>query len=158
MDVLHIERLLYYRRCLFLVLELDVSQSLISHLWVLRYMYITWKLQVVQGHSAYQKTPLLSETFLVWFRVAWEIWLESYVPRLASVIPSQHCVQILQTCTYIAIWCTTIYDNKTHVTFDCILHTKQWGLLTTMRRFIRKKLASYTTCWSVFPINHVRWY
>ena len=29
---------------------------------------------------------ILSETFLVWFRVAWEIRLESYGPRQGSVI------------------------------------------------------------------------
>ena len=38
------------------------------------------------GHFTYWTTAKLSETFFVWFRVAWEIWLESYGPRQASVI------------------------------------------------------------------------
>ena len=42
------------------------------------------KLQVVR--SAYRTVALLSKTFLVWFRVSWEIQLESYGPRHASVI------------------------------------------------------------------------
>ena len=37
----------------------------------------------------------------------------------------QHFVHILQAYTYIAIWCTTIHDSKTHVPYDCILHTKR---------------------------------
>ena len=36
----------------------------------------------------------------------------------------QHCVCMLQAHTYIAIWCATTHDNKTHVPYDCILHTK----------------------------------
>ena len=56
----------------------------INHLCILT--RITWKLQVVHGHSAYRTTALLLGTFLVWLRVAWEIWLESYNPRHASVI------------------------------------------------------------------------
>ena len=27
----------------------------------------------------------------------------------------EHCVCILQACTYIAIWCAAMHDNKTHV-------------------------------------------
>ena len=46
---------------------------------------ITWKLQVMYGHSSCQMTALLSETFLVCFRVAWEIQLENYGPRHASI-------------------------------------------------------------------------
>ena len=42
---------------------------------------ITWKLQVVYGHSAYWMTALVSKTFLVWFRAAWQIQLKSYDPR-----------------------------------------------------------------------------
>ena len=38
----------------------------------------------------------------------------------------QNCVYILQALIYIAIWCATTHDNKTHVPYDCILHTKWW--------------------------------
>ena len=88
MDILHIDWLLNYRICLFSVLELDVRYSWwvmapnahcslfpISHLCV--FTCITWKLQVICECSAYQMTALLSETFFMWFRAAWEIWLES---------------------------------------------------------------------------------
>ena len=138
MDVLHIEWLLYYWRCLFSVLQLKVryewwvmvpkmhcSPFLISHLCALT--RITWKLWVVYGCCAYQMTTILLETFNVWFRVAWEILLESYGPQTRigrSLI--QNCVLILQAHTYIGIWSVTTHDNKTHTPYDCILHTKWW--------------------------------
>ena len=52
--------------------------------------------------------------FLVCFRVAWEIRLESYDPRHSSY-------------SKIAVWCAAMHDNKTHVPYDCILHTN-WQL------------------------------
>ena len=55
---------------------------LVCHLCILT--CITWKLQVIYEHSTYQTTVPLSKTFLLWFRVAWEIWLESYDPRHVS--------------------------------------------------------------------------
>ena len=58
------------------------SLFLICHLCVL--LHITWKLQVVCGHSAYQMTALLPNTFLVCFRVAWETRLAKYSPWHAS--------------------------------------------------------------------------
>ena len=143
-DVIHIEWLLYSRRCLFSVLELDVRHDwwvmapsthcsffLISHLCVLT--HITRKLQVMYGRSAYQMTVLLSETFLVWFRVAREIQLlKNYIYR--ELQPQTHIghslmqiVCILQAHIYIAIWQTTTHDNKTHIPNDCLLHTK-WQL------------------------------
>ena len=36
-----------------------------------------------------------------------------------------HGVCILQTCTYTVLQCTSTHDNKTHVAYDCTLHTKQ---------------------------------
>ena len=90
----HIERQLYYRKCLFwgvraaCKIQLATFGSihssqflLIQHLCVLP--RISWKLLVICGGSAYWTTALLSEIFLVWFRVAREIWLESYGPRHA---------------------------------------------------------------------------
>ena len=38
---------------------------------------------------------------------------------------TQHCVLILQARKYIAIWCATTHDSKTHVPYVCILHTKR---------------------------------
>ena len=99
MDVPHIKWLLYYRRYLFSVLDLDVRYNWqvlapkmhhslfpISHLCILT--CITWKLPVIYECCAYQMTALLMETFVVWFRVVWGIWLYSYGPRHASVILS----------------------------------------------------------------------
>ena len=37
----------------------------------------------------------------------------------------QHCVCILQVHIYIILWYATMPDNKTHVPYDCILHTKR---------------------------------
>ena len=37
----------------------------------------------------------------------------------------QHGLRILQAHTYIAIWCVTTPDNKTHVPYDCVVHTKR---------------------------------
>ena len=54
-----------------------------------------------------------------------------------------HCVQA-RIC--IAIWYVTTLDNKTHAPYNCINCTHQTpALLPTMDRFIRTKLASYST-------------
>ena len=108
MDVLLIEWLFYYRRCLFSGSELHArydwqvmsssmycSLFLIHHLCILR--CITWKLQVVHGHSTYWMTALLLETFLVWFRVAWEIQLESCGPRHASWLICNQCSLLISS-------------------------------------------------------------
>ena len=78
-DVLHVEWLLYYWRCLFSVLELDVRyewwfmppntycQSFSNRLFVCIQLYlrhITWRLQVTCGHSAHRTTAILLDTFL----------------------------------------------------------------------------------------------
>ena len=57
---------------------------------------VTWKLQVVYGSSTYQTTALLLEMVLLWFRVTWEIWLESYDHKHTSKLYSDtilcvHC-------------------------------------------------------------------
>ena len=70
----------------------------ISHLRVLT--HITWKLQVLYGCSAYQITALLRKTFLVWFRVAREIQLESYGPRHTSVV---------LWCKIVCVYCQPLY-------------------------------------------------
>ena len=133
MDIPHIKRLLYYWTWLFSLLELDprydwwvIAPNTHHSLFLVGLksnLKITWKVLVVCGRSAYQTTALLSETFLVLYRVAWEIRLESYDPRHISIVLWYNIVvHILQACAYIAIWCTTMHDNKTHVPYDCILH------------------------------------
>ena len=56
----------------------------ISHLCILT--PITWRLQVIYGRSPYWMTALLSEIFLVGFRVAQEIQMDSYGLRHVSFI------------------------------------------------------------------------
>ena len=63
-----------------------VSQCLSGKQFVRMYTHITWKVQVIYWTFAYRTTALQSETFLVCFRVAWEIQLESFGPRYASVV------------------------------------------------------------------------
>ena len=131
-NIVDIRWLLYYRRWPFSVLELDVRYNWrvmalnthrsffpIIHLCILT--HITWKLQVIYGHSAYGMTAVLSETFLVWFTVAREI-LQTCISH--SLL--QNCVCILQTHKYITVWCATTPDSKTHLPYDCMLHTKRW--------------------------------
>ena len=98
-DVLHIELLLYYRRCIFSLLGLDVRYELwvtlpkthyslsTSHFCIYSVLrHITLKLQVICGRSAYWTAAIISETFFVWFRVALDIRLNSYGLRHALVI------------------------------------------------------------------------
>ena len=95
--MVHIKWLLYYQTYRFSVFELDARHNLqvmapntnhsffpISHLCLLTYMAL--KLQVIYGRLAYQMSALQSETFLVWFTVAWEIRLKHYCPRYPLVI------------------------------------------------------------------------
>ena len=101
MDIVHIKRLLYYRRYSFSLLELDArykwwvmapntpcSLFPISHLCVhyaqMAYTHI-FKTTGRIWMFCIWTTAILSESFLVWFRVAWNIRLESYDPKHASV-------------------------------------------------------------------------
>ena len=136
------------------------SQCLYNVPFVYTYMHTcNLKLQVIYGRSAYWITALLSETFLVWFRVAWEIWLESYGSRHTLIILWYNIVMhILQACTYVDIWCATMYDNKPDVAYDCTTTTthQMTALLPTTHCFIRTNLANYSTLYtlcSVFPIT-----
>ena len=58
----------------------------------------------------------------------------------------KHCVHILQACTDITIWCTTVHDNKSHIAYDCITH-QIMVLLPIMHHFIGTK--SYVTTYKV---------
>ena len=124
MDVLHVKWLLYYRRCLFSVLWLYVwynwqvmapnthhSLFMISHLYVL--ICVTWKLQIIYRHSAYQTTAVLSETFFVWIRAEWESRLESCGPRHASVVLWYNIVCIYCKPVYT---CTSLIGVQLHMT------------------------------------------
>ena len=137
MGVLHIEWLLHYRRGLFSVLEQDVrynwwvrapdmhhSLFRISHLCVLT--CIAWKLQVIHGCCAYWTTALLLKTFFVWFRELLErfYWRATASDTIQLFSGAMLCA--LQACTYITIWCPTTHDNKTHIPYECMLHTKLW--------------------------------
>ena len=81
----------------------------ISHLCILT--FIPWKLQVSYGRSAYQITALLLKTFLVWFRVAWEIWSERYGPKHISVILWYNIV-----CVYCKPIYTSLIGLQLHLT------------------------------------------
>ena len=113
------------------VLELDARYELwvmipnmhhslcpINHLCIVT--CIMWKLEVICGRSAYRTTAILSETFFVRFRFAWEIWLESYGLTHASDILWYHivCIYCKPICTvYIAIWCASIQCMTTELTY-----------------------------------------
>ena len=140
MDILHIEQLFYYQRCVLPGLELharydwwvmapnmDCSLFPVPHLCVLP--CITWKLQIVHRCSKYWTTALLWKTFLELFRVAWNMLMGSYGPR--------HTSQSFSDTTLSSVYCKlihtslfggyiTTHDNKTHLSYDCIPYTKQW--------------------------------
>ena len=95
------------------------------------------------GRSAYWMTALQSETlFLVWFRVAWEIQLESYRggPDMHQLFSgtTMSC-NILPIHAHIAIWWTTTHDNKTHVAYHCTTH-QMAALPPTLHRFYKNKI------------------
>ena len=60
-----------------------------------------------------------SKTFLECLRVAGRWGPDTYCISHSLI---QHCVR---TCKPVPIWCTTTRDNKTHIPYDCILHSKQ---------------------------------
>ena len=99
--------------------------------------HVTWKLQVLCGCFAYQITALLSKTFLVWFRVVWEIWLESCNPRHAS--------QSFSDTTLSFVHCKPVYTIQFGVQLGLMI-----ALLPMMHHFIRTNLASYPIHLAVF--------
>ena len=151
MNVLHIEWLLYYRRCPFSALELDAR-------------YKWWVMAPNTHHSLFPinhlcvltcitTTTLLLDTFLVWFRFAWEIWLKSYDPRHASVVLWYNIL-----CIYCKPLNAVLFGVQlrmtTKVTYLMTAYYKpNDDLLTTMYSFTRAKLASYTIRCCVSSIN-----
>ena len=64
----------------------------------------------------------------------WDLWPQTCISH--SLI--QHCVFILQAYRYIAIWRSSMHDNKTHIPYDCTLHTKPHRYCHQCIVFIRK--------------------
>ena len=108
----------------------SLSDKPLSHIQCIL-IHKTRKLQVICGHSAYWMTLILSETIFVLFRFVLEIQLEIYGPRHASVTLWYDIVCVYCKPPYIhryLMWnytCTCMPDNKTHVPYECILHTKR---------------------------------
>ena len=143
-------------RCNWQVMPLNMHRSVFPISYLCLITCIIWKLQVVYVCSTYQKTALLSETFLVWFRVSWEIRLESYGSRHASVILWYNIV---------CLYCKPVHAllflcNYTWKQNSCTLwlHTmhQTTALPQTTYHFIRANLDSYTTHCSGFQwIVHI---
>ena len=127
-------------------------QDMISELWLQTHiaisfqydilyvlLYITWKLQLINGCSAYQMTALLSKIFLVWFRVAWEVWLESYSLRHASqsfsdtTLPCVYCKSV-HNLTYNFAW---QQNSHSLLVKQCTTH-QTTALLPMIHHFIHK--------------------
>ena len=136
MDVLHIEWLLYYWKCLFSVLELDARYNwqvmapnmhhnpfAISHLYVIT--HITWKLQVTHDCSTIRDIPC----------VVWSCIID---PTGELQAPDTHWCSLIQHCPVYMLYC-------------------KGALLPMMCCFIRTDLASCTTYmyFIVFSINRV---
>ena len=142
--------------------ELVMAPNLYHSLFPISYLClltcITWKLQVMHGHSAYWMTALLSETFFVWFRVAWEIRLESYSLRHTSAVLQYNIVSVYcKPSIHRYLVCNYTWQQTSHTSWLHATH-QTMPLLPMMHRFIKTKLASYTTCCNVFSINHARSY
>ena len=87
------------------------SWSLSDKPFVPTYMLNLKTIQVVYEYSAYRRTALLSETFLVRFRVAWETQLKSYGTRHTLVILWYNIVCI--NCKFIH---TLLFGTQLHTT------------------------------------------
>ena len=127
---------------------------------------ITWNVWVVYRHSTYMywTTGVLPETFLAWFRVAWEIRLTTDCSRHTSqsffdTTLCMYSIQyILQCCTYMK-FLMVIYALHQNSHVACYYTTHQtMALLPTMHHFIRTKsyvmmykllqsIASTSTLW-----------
>ena len=118
---------------------------------ILPCILVTWKLQDIHvyGHFAYQMTAVISETFLVYFRVAWVIELESYHPRYISRLFSDaimsciYCKLVYTVYIATCIWCASMHNHKTHIAYNCTVH-QMMALLPMMHRFIRTNSASWS--------------
>ena len=118
-------------------------QSLSNSPFVCTYIHNLKIIQVVYGCFAYQMTALLSETLCGLELHESSNWRVMALDTHWGLPLIQHCVCILQACTYRynTIWLATMHDNKTHIDYDSSTH-QVMALLPTMYCFIRTK--SYT--------------
>ena len=103
------------------VITLNMHRSLfaLNHLCVLT--HITWKYNEDVLHIEW--LLYYQSDFLRSLKLHERPEFEGYDPRHSSVV-----------LFYIAIWCATTLDNKTHVPYDCTLHIKgqlycQWYII-----------------------------
>ena len=123
-DILSNKQLLYYQRYLFPWLELYArcdrrvmapnSFFLVSHLCIIT--GINWKLLVIYICSAYRTTALHTETFLVWFRIAREIQLESYTrpDTHQSFSDTKLCVYTASLYIHCYFLCNYAWQQNSH--------------------------------------------
>ena len=126
MDVLHIERLLYYRTWLFSGLALHARYDW-SSFFVTRHCArtSTQNLKTTSRiwHSIYRTTTLLSKTFLAWLELHQRSNLRATAADTQKILwYMQHCVRILQARIYIANWHSTI-PMTTKLTKLITVHT-----------------------------------
>ena len=111
-DVLHTERLIYYRRCLLSVLELDARYEwrvtppnthrsrfpvVLKNMWNFTLSYVDFH-PIICGRSTYPTTTVLLEKFFVWFRVAWETdWTATAPDTYRSFSGTTLCAYIAST-------------------------------------------------------------
>ena len=142
-------KLLYYLWCAISVLKLDAkynSQVMapnthcslfpISHLCVLTRP--SRKLKVIYERSAYWMTAIQLETFLEWFRVASDIWLESYGPRHALVVLWYNIV-----CVYCKLMHTSWFNMQLHVCMTTQLAYLMTAYYTPNDGFIANNASFY---------------
>ena len=114
-----------------------------------RLLHICCIVRQKYGRSAYQMTALVSETFFVWFRVAWEVKLESYGPRHASVILWYNILCICCKLVHTSLFGVQLCITTKLMYLMTAYYTSNDGFIVIHRA----KLASYTTRCSVFSIN-----
>ena len=129
----------------------------ISHLYALT--RINWKLRGIYGRSAYRMTALLPDTFLVWFRVAREIWLERYSPRSALVVLWYKivCIHVYCNHAYIHYYLVCNYAWQLKLMYlMTAYYTPNNGFTANDASYYKNKVGyscSYTIRFSVFSIN-----
>ena len=96
-------------------------------------------LQVIYERSAYGMPAIWSDTFFEWFRFEWDIPLESYSPKHASVVLWYNIVCIQQAHWYIAIWCVSTHDNKLTYLMTAY-YTHNDGFTANVASFCKEKV------------------
>ena len=147
MEVLHIERLFCYRRCLFSTLELDarykwqvMAQNTHRNVFPFRSVF-----QHTERLFCYRRRSLCD--LELHERSDWELRPQTRIGR--SLI--QHCMRMLQARTYIPFLVLNHACMITKLTYLMTAgYTTNDGFTTKDASFSRKKLASYTTRCSVF--------